>query len=222
MLHAAIAPDSLSATRPGANRYRSQTYRGELRSASRQETGSGCRQSASGLNKNPGPRQSRRRGIQACPLADPSSRLTREGQTRSVAGRSTDLRVILPLRLPILAPHENSGLCSGRRRLQWRVRGRFSRPSLLVPILSGTPATPRKVRHVLPLVKPFFSEICKKFSLIQTQPKNTSIATGKPLGHFNTLDNLGYQEPPRLKTYNILVVPDTDKNNIIYGVFHFP
>ena len=63
--------------------------------------------------------------------------MTRGGSTRLVAGRSSGSRVILPPRLPIPTTRRDSGLtCGGRRRLQRRVRGRLSRPSLLA--LAGT------------------------------------------------------------------------------------
>jgi hypothetical protein len=57
--------------------------------------------------------------------------------SRSVAGRYSGSRVILPLRLPTDATHVGSGGCSGRHRSQRRVRGRFARPSLLLPPFGG-------------------------------------------------------------------------------------
>jgi len=102
--------------------------------------------SRAGRQKNPGLRQSRRRGPR-CRFNSPGEPIDSRRSTRLVAGRSSGFRLarpqtqriasgilILPPRLPAWMTHPGSGLCGGRRRSQRRVRGRFSRPSLLVRI----------------------------------------------------------------------------------------
>ncbi len=89
------------------------------------------RQPRAGQTKTPGPAKWRVRGrmpkrSRRCPTAS-----GREGQSKLVTGRSSGFRVILPPHLPIPASSQNSGSRDGRHRLQRRVRGRFTRPSLL-------------------------------------------------------------------------------------------
>jgi hypothetical protein len=56
----------------------------------------------------------------------------RESQAKLITGRSSGFRVNRPPRLPTPRSREAVALCGDRHRLQRRVRGRFSRPSLLI------------------------------------------------------------------------------------------
>jgi hypothetical protein len=75
------------------------------------------RRCASGRRKQE-PRSSRieapgQRGLRQLPKTFPANRLTREGRSRLVAGRSSGFRFVpggLPPRLPIPIPHRDSGL----------------------------------------------------------------------------------------------------------------
>ena len=76
--------------------------------------------------------------------------------------------------------------CGGRHRLQRRVRGRFSRPSLLVPIHHGTPATSDTIEAPLSPCQSSTREFPIFFRAVRAPVSSESncggIALGRPRG----------------------------------------